>query len=164
MSPSTASELGAHPLFASLSPSALERISTFTSHVAFQPGDIILSEGGTAEVFYLLRRGKVALSAHAPGKGHLLVQTLGPGETLGLSWLFPPFLWQFDARAVELVEALAIDGPGLRDKLEGDPGLGYELLKRFTPVVLERLQQTRLRLLDLYGDRARADGHGLGQP
>jgi CRP/FNR family cyclic AMP-dependent transcriptional regulator len=164
MSPSIASQLGSHPLFTSLPPAALERIATCTSQVAFQAGDLILSEGGTAQVFYLLRQGRVALSAHAPGKGHLLVQTLGPGETLGLSWLFPPFLWQFDARAVEPVEALAIEGPCLRDKLEGEPGLGYELLKRFTPVVLERLQQTRLRLLDLYGNRASGNGHDLRLP
>jgi CRP-like cAMP-binding protein len=99
---------------------------------------------------YLLQRGRVALSAHAPGKGHLLVQTLGPGEVLGLSWLFPPFQWQFDARAVELVEAISLDGACVRAKLDDDPALGYQVLKRMTPVILERLQQTRLRLLDLY--------------
>ncbi|SRR5579875_25851 len=159
MSPSTASQLAAHPLFADLPPAAIGALSACASDVSFEPGELILTEGADAKTFYLLRQGKVALSAHAPGKGHLLVQTLGPGEALGLSWLFPPFLWQFDARAVERVEAFALDGPCLRAKLEGDPALGYELLKRFTPIVLERLQQTRLRLLDLYGNGTTSDGH-----
>jgi len=152
MSAPTASQLGEHPLLADLPLGALRRLAECASTVSFDPGAQILSEGAEASTLYLLREGKVSLSAHAPGKGHLLVQTLGPGEALGLSWLFPPFLWQFDGRAVGQVEAFAIDAACLRAELDGDPGLGYELLKRFTPVVLERLQQTRLRLLDLYGE------------
>jgi CRP-like cAMP-binding protein len=126
--------------------------------VTFSPGDLILCEGATAGTLYLLEQGRVALSAHSPGKGHLLVQTLGPGEVLGLSWLFPPYQWQFDARAVELVKGVALDGACLRSKIDGDPALGYELLKRITPVVLERLQQTRLRLLDLYSSTGSGNG------
>jgi CRP-like cAMP-binding protein len=149
---SASSRLSQHPLFAGVAPQTVEAVSAHARDVAFEAGRPILSEGGVAGTLYLLQSGKVALSTRAPGKGNLLVQTLGPGEVLGLSWLFPPFQWRFDAYAVEPVEAVAIDGPGLRSCLEDDPPFGYQLLKRITPLVLDRLQQTRVRLLDLYNE------------
>jgi len=152
MGVSTLSQLSEHPLFAGLPRAAVERFSVYAESVNFEPGQLIFAEGAEAQTFYLLRVGKVALSARAPGKGLLLVQTLGPGDTLGLSWLFPPYRWQFDARPVEPVETFALDGPSMRSELDRDPVLGYHLLKRFTPIVLQRLQQTRLRLLDLYSN------------
>jgi CRP-like cAMP-binding protein len=139
-----------HPLFAGLPLATVERISLDAHNVAFDPGQVILSEGSPASALYLLEHGKVALSAHSPGKGHLLVQTLGPGEVLGLSWLFPPYKWRFDGYAVEFVEALAVDGVRLRARIEEDPVLGYQVIKRIAPLILERLQKTRAQLLDLY--------------
>ena len=149
--------LAAQPLLRGLPQAFLERSSTFTSQIEAFAGDIIFEEGAPADTLYILLDGKVALSTHAPGKGHLLVQTLGPGELLGLSWLFAPYRWQFRARAVEAVRALAVQGAALRAALDSDPALGYEVLKRVTPVVLQRLMQTRLRLLDLYSGST-ADG------
>ena len=75
---------------------------------------------------------------------------LMPGEVLGLSWLFPPYKWRFDGHAVEFVEALAVDGERLRARIDEDPVLGYQVIKRIAPLVLERLQQTRAQLLELY--------------
>jgi len=152
-------QLGQHPLFAHMPAEALERLSRSAQEVTFEGGRTILAEGERAGTLYLLRQGTVVLSTHAPGKGHLLVQTLGPGEVLGLSWLFPPFRWRFDARALEPVLALALDGLQVRRELDEDPVLGYQLLKRITPVILDRLQQTRVRLLDLYNSGPEADGH-----
>jgi CRP-like cAMP-binding protein len=149
---SVSSRLSQHPLFVDLSLSTVELISRYAHDVAFEPGQVILSEGGLAGALYLLQNGQVALSARSPGKGNLLVQTLGGGEVLGLSWLFPPFQWRFDAYALDFVEALAVEGPGLRASLDDDPVFGYQVLKRVAPIVLQRLQQTRLRLLDLYSD------------
>src|ERR1017187_1915093 len=98
---SASSRLLHHPLFAGLPLATVERISVDAHNVAFDPGQVILSEGSPANTLYLLQHGKVALSAHAPGRGHLLVQTLGPGEVLGLSWLFPPYKWRVAGHARE---------------------------------------------------------------
>jgi len=70
---------------------------------------------------------------------------------LGWSWLFPPYRWHFGASAVETTLALELDGPGVRSLCEHDPALGYLLVSRFMGLVVERLQATRLRLLDLWG-------------
>jgi CRP-like cAMP-binding protein len=93
----------------------------------------------------------VALETFVPTRGAVTIETLDPGEVVGWSWLFPPHRWHFDARALSLVRATIFDGACLRGKCEADPQLGYDLMSRFAQVVVERLQQTRQRLLDVYG-------------
>jgi CRP/FNR family cyclic AMP-dependent transcriptional regulator len=144
--------LAEHPFFSGLEARYIQLIVGCASNVRFHAGEYIYREGEAAHQFYLIRHGKVALEIFAPGRGPLTIQTLGPGEVLGWSWLVPPYQKQFDARAVELTRALAFDGACIRAKCEEDPKLGYELLKRFAQIMGERLQATRLQLLDLYGN------------
>jgi len=73
---------------------------------------------------------------------------------VGLSWLIPPWRWTYDARAIDDTRAIAIDALCLRQKCEADHDLGYEMMKRFMPVVIQRLQATRLQILDVYGTHA----------
>ena len=73
------------------------------------------------------------------------------GEVFGWSWLFPPYRWHFDVQALDLTRALVFDGQCLRAKCEADHDLGYALMQRFAQVIVQRLQATRLQLLDLYG-------------
>ena len=87
----------------------------------------------------------------APGRGTVTFQTVGAGEILGVSWLIPPYRWTYDARAIELTRAIGIDAACLRGKCEADHDLGYEMMKRFMPVLIQRLQATRLQILDVYG-------------
>ena len=89
----------------------------------------------------------------APGQQPVVFATLGEGEIVGAAWLVPPYRWTFDARAVELVRAIGIDAACLRGKSEADHHLGYEMMKRFMPVVVKRLLETQLQLLDVYGKR-----------
>ena len=109
-----------------------------------------------ADTFYVIRRGRVSIDVHAPGRGAEVIETVGPGSVVGWSWLVPPYRWTFDARALDDVGAIAIDGACLRAKALADPAFGFALLSRVSAVLLERLQATRLRLLDLY--RGRDDG------
>ena len=81
-----------------------------------------------------------------------MIETIEAGEVVGWSWLFPPYRWHFDARALTPIRATAFDGACLRGKCDDDPALGYDLMSRFAQVMIERLQWTRLRLLDVYGD------------
>lgn len=144
--------ISAHGLLSGLAPEAIELIAGCARNVAFRTDVYLLEEGAPATTFYLLRRGHVALEVNRTGRGSLVIETIGPGGALGWSWLFPPFVYHFDARALEEVGAVAIDGECLRAKAEADPAFGYGLIKCFAAVMLERLQATRLRLLDIYGD------------
>jgi CRP/FNR family cyclic AMP-dependent transcriptional regulator len=142
-----------HPLLAGLPGDTIDHVAGCARNVVFGAGELLLSEGEAADTLYLVRRGRVAIEIRGPGYGPLCVETLGPGDALGWSWLFPPYRWRFDARALEPVGALSVDGACLRAKAEADPAFGYELMKRVAAVTIERLQAARIRLLDLYGRR-----------
>jgi CRP/FNR family cyclic AMP-dependent transcriptional regulator len=148
-------ELTAHPFFAGLAPEYIGVLVGCSSNVHFDRDRYIMREGEPADTFYLIRHGKVALETHAPQGGPLVIETIEAGEALGWSWLFPPYRVHFSARALESVRAISLDGACLRGKCERDHDLGYALMQRFASVVIQRLQATRLQLLDLYAVPAR---------
>ena len=143
------------PLFAGMGSDRLELLAGCASNVRFEPGEVLFRQGDEANSFYVIRSGTVALETFVPAGGGMTIETIGGGEVVGWSWLFPPYRWHFDARALAQVRATSIDGACLRGKCDDDPALGYDLMRRFAQVMIERLQWTRLRLLDVYG---RGDG------
>lgn len=140
-----------HPFLAKLAETHLSLIVGCASNVVFKPGEFLFREGEEANAFYFIRSGKVVVETFIPQKGPIAIQTREGGEILGWSWLVPPYRWRFDARAVELTRAIALDGKCLRGKCEEDHDLGYEIMQRFALVIAERLEATRLQLLDVYG-------------
>ncbi|MDZ7267719.1 MAG: cyclic nucleotide-binding domain-containing protein [candidate division KSB1 bacterium] len=143
--------LAEHPFLKGMTPAQLQLLVGCASNVRFDPGQYIFREGEEANQFYIVRQGKVALEIVTPQRGSIIIDTLSNDEVLGWSWLLPPYHWHFNARALELTRAIALDGKCLRNKCESDHDLGYELLKRFVHLIEQRLQATRLQLLDLYG-------------
>ncbi|MEJ2721542.1 MAG: cyclic nucleotide-binding domain-containing protein [bacterium] len=144
--------LAEHPFLKDLDPPYLKLIAGCASNVRFNKGDFIFREEDEADRFYLIRHGLVALDVFVPQRGPVTIDTIQAGDVLGWSWLFPPYSWHFDARAVQLTRAVAFDGKCLREKCDKDVALGYELVKRFAQVIMQRLQSARLQLLDIYGD------------
>lgn len=143
--------LAQHPFFQDLDPAYRELIVGCAGNVRFRAGEFLFHEGEAANRFYLIRHGRVALQVFIPGQGPATLATIEAGEVLGWSWLFPPYRWHFDAQAIDLVRAVGFDGECLRGKCEADHGLGYTLMQRFARIMVQRLQATRLQLLDLYG-------------
>jgi len=142
--------LSSQPFLAGLTPAQLDKLSYWTRKSTFHAGTRLFEEGQRADRFWLLREGHVTLDTHVPGQGTQIVETLGPHAVLGWSWLFPPYRWHFSASAVETTLAVELDGPGVRELCARDHELGYELMRRFVEVVVQRMQATRVRLLDLY--------------
>lgn len=147
--------LAVHPFFEGFEPRYMQLITGCASNIRFDAGEYIFHEGDAASHFYIVREGKVALETFAAQRGPITIETIEAGEVLGWSWLFPPYRWHFDARVVEPVRAIALDGVCLRTKGEADHDLGYELAKRVAQIIMQRLQATRLQLLDVYGVRTR---------
>jgi CRP/FNR family cyclic AMP-dependent transcriptional regulator len=139
------------PIFAGFDPAFAELLAGCSTTDGFDRGEMIFREGDPANTFWLIRHGRVAIELHSPSRGGLSIETLEPGDVLGWSWLFPPYRWHYDARALEDVRAIAVDGACLRGKCDDDPAFGYDLMRRFSAVMVDRLQATRLRLLDIYG-------------
>lgn len=142
--------LAQHPFFEGLPQPHLELLTGCATNVVFKPGEYILREGGPADHFYIIRQGRVAIETNIPNRGAVVVESLEKGDILGWSWLFPPYRWHFDGRALELTRALALDGACLRGKIEADHNLGFDFFRRFSQVMMDRLQATRLQMLDIY--------------
>ncbi len=143
----TAAALAAHPFLHGMSRDQLGVLAEAASDVRFPPRHRLLEEGGSAARFWLIQSGYVALDLHVPGEGRVRVETIGMGELLGWSWLFPPFKWTFGAVTVGSVEAFEFDGRAVRARCAADPELGYELTQRLARVIAQRLQATRIKLI-----------------
>lgn len=143
-----------HPFFHRLEPAYLQEIALHCEQRSFEAGKYIFKEGRTAAGFYLILHGQIALEIHDPGHDPLLIQTLVDEDLMGWSWLFPPYRWHFDARAVSPVRLLVFDAGWLRQQIEADPKFGYLFMARVGEIILDRLQATRLQLLDIHSQTA----------
>jgi CRP-like cAMP-binding protein len=141
----------ATPVLDVLPTGSRERLLRLGREVSFPADSLIFEEGGRADRFWIIRGGSVALSLHVPGRRPPTIETLGPGDLLGWSWLFPPYEWHLGAEARSLVRADEFDAATVRVLCGEDLVLGYALAQAVAGVVADRLKATRLRLLDLYG-------------
>jgi len=150
----TAGALASHPFLHGMSHDQLGVVAEAASDVTFPARHRLFEDGGNATRFWLIQSGHVSLDLHVPGEGPVVIDTIGMGELLGWSWLFPPFKWAFGAVAATTVEAFEFDAPAVREACVADPGLGYELNQRITRVLAKRLQSTRIRLISGSGRSA----------
>jgi CRP/FNR family cyclic AMP-dependent transcriptional regulator len=141
-----------HPFLNGVDSKHVNLIVACASNVVFKAAEYIFREGEEANTFYFIRSGKIVVETFVPQKGSILIRSCDAGEILGWSWLVPPYKWHFDARAIEVTRAIALDGKCLRGKCEEDHDLGYEIMKRFALITAERLEATRLQLMDIYGE------------
>lgn len=146
----TATELGEHAFLRGMPDRQLAVLSRACWVSPLRAGARLFGEGDPAHRFWLIRSGHVALDVHSPGRPPLIVETLGEGDLLGLSWLVPPYEWQFGATAIHDTLTYELNAMAVRAACEADPGLGYELLRRVMAAASSRLQSTRVRMLDLY--------------
>jgi CRP/FNR family cyclic AMP-dependent transcriptional regulator len=142
--------IASHPFWKGLNPSYLRLLQEVAISERFEPGQPIFLEGQPADRFCLVQTGQVRLDAFVLGRGTVTIQTLSAGAVLGWSWLYPPHRWHFSAHANEVTELIIFDAKFLRDESESNHDFGYELFRRISSVVVERLQETRLLLTDFY--------------
>ncbi|KUY61023.1 MULTISPECIES: cyclic nucleotide-binding domain-containing protein [unclassified Burkholderia] len=143
--------LAEHPFFAGFDARHLEIVQGCVSNRRCEVDQYVLREGEPADEFYLIRHGRIALEISSPGRKPVVVETIGAGEIVGASWLISPYRWMFDARALELTRLIGIDAACLREKCKRDHDFGYQMMKRFLPILAKRLHATRMQILDVYG-------------
>jgi CRP/FNR family transcriptional regulator, cyclic AMP receptor protein len=141
--------IAGHAFFRGLNETQLHALAGCAMQTEFRREELIFRQGDVANRFYLIVEGRVALESNQPGDGTIRIQTLGAGDTLGWSWLFPPHVWRFSARALAPTQAIFFYGTWLREQFDQHPGLGDELMKRTAQVVVERLQATQLQLVEI---------------
>ncbi len=140
-----------HPFLQDLDKTSIALMAGCAKNVAFDQDTYIIHEGQSADQFFLIRNGAVALESYAPGRDPVVFCTLKSCDFLGVSWLAPPYRWQYDARALEPVRAIGFDADCLRKKCDANTAMGYALMKRFVPSLMQRLQAARLQMMDIYG-------------
>jgi len=140
-----------HPFCRDMDENHLQLMVGCASNLRVDAGQFIFHEGDPANELYLIRSGRVSLEFFAAERGVISILTLGEGDPMGWSWLVPPYRWKFDARALDLTRALVFDGECIRKKCEQDYKLGYDLMRKSVAIVEQRLEATRLQLLNLYG-------------
>lgn len=142
------SRIAANPFFAGL---AADRIDLLAAHAVSRhlgQDDILFRYGDPADRFYVIVSGRISVEVAALEGPSLQLQSLEAGEVLGWSWLIPPYTWSFQARADEDAEVLEFDGREIRAKCESDPQLGFELIKRFSGLMSERLHFARQKMME----------------
>lgn len=143
-----AATIAEHRLFKDLAPQYLALLAEVAMFKEFAADEVIFREGDPANRFYLILDGEVALESAPRDRPPVVLQTIGRDDVLGWSWLFPPYYWHFDARATEPTKAIFFYGTWLRENCERDRDFGYEMMKRMSAVMIERLQATRRKLAE----------------
>ena len=143
-----AARIAAQPFFQGLGAPHLKLLGDCAMATTFVREQVVFREGDLANRFYLIETGKVALEFRTSAGRLVLVETIGAGELLGWSWLFPPYRWHFEARALEETSAVFFYGTRLRAFCDEDHRFGYELLKRMAEVAIKRLESTRKNFLE----------------
>jgi len=142
-------------MFRNLSPEQIKAIAELGEDVEFPDGRALMIEGGLADAFFLIRDGFAAVETQTPA-GPITIETLHNADPVGWSWLVEPYLNYFDVHSRGLTRAIRFDAATLRQRCAEDPQLGYELMRSFTSVIVERLHATRLQLLSIYARTATA--------
>ena len=151
--------LAATRIFRNLTPEQVDVVADSGQDVEVPDGRAMMIEGDPADSFFLIRDGFVALQTQSPA-GLITIETLHNGDPVGWSWLFEPYLVHFDARSRGVTRAIRFDAAALRRRCEEDSQLRHELMRSFASVTVERLNATRLQLLDAY---CRAGGARAGR-
>ncbi|HMP75392.1 MAG TPA: cyclic nucleotide-binding domain-containing protein [Kiritimatiellia bacterium] len=138
-----------HPLFKGIDAGATDWLVSCALAREYEAGDFILRVGKPADHLYLIAKGRVSIEAPPAGdKGAIIIQTLADGDTVGWSWMLPPYTWNLDARAMARTVAIAIDAAKLRERLETDTALAAKLYRRFSEVMLQRIHGMRKQLYE----------------
>jgi CRP/FNR family transcriptional regulator, cyclic AMP receptor protein len=154
MDSASAPALAGHQFTHGMPADYVAALSGAAKHVRMPARHRLFDEGGTADRFWLIQAGQIALDMHVPGRGRVVIEALGMGDVIGWSWLYPPYQWRLGAIAMRPTQAFEVDGPAVREMCAADAGFGFELTRRFLLVVVSRLQATRTRLLDISGQPA----------
>jgi CRP-like cAMP-binding protein len=142
--------LPTHSFFATMTEQQVAALQPGAQRFEAQPNTLLIREGSPADSFYLIEAGRIAIELPLPGRAPNRLQVVGPNESVGWSWLIPPYQWEFDARVIDPTSGVRFDAAWLRGQCDSDPALGVAVLKKVLRMVAFRLTATRLQLVDLY--------------
>lgn len=155
MSPQNILLLKQHPFVQGLHDDYQNILQHLVVKETYVQNQVLFQEGERADRFFLIHQGELSIEILNPGQGLLPIQTVGAKEIVGWSWFFPPHYWTFHGRAKKDLQVFSLEGSSLKKECESYPAFGFELVKRLTQTMVDRLKSTRLQILDIYGIRGK---------
>ena len=140
--------LRAHSFTLGLDETYLKMLVPLAEVRAYNAGERIITAGEPAQACFLVRDGRVSVEVRQENGNVTVLQYLTGSHVLGWSWLVEPHRWCFDATAQALTRVIVLDAAALREQMAADHEFGYWMYRRFTEVCAERLQATRVQLLE----------------
>jgi len=141
----------ASDLLSRLDDKDFDLFESLSAELTLVPDEQLFKEHDEARRFFIIEDGIMALEAIRPARPATTIQTLGPGDLLGLSWRLTPHRWMWTARAVTDVRLAVFDAAIMRAACEFDKDLDRLMWEIVAREASKRLHHTRLQLLDLYG-------------
>lgn len=141
-------ELEGHEFFAELDGEVLDFLAANARERELKEDEVVHRYDAPAEHFFLVQEGRITVEVAAIEGPPLELQNLGEGGILGWSWLIPPYRWSFQARAETAGRVLEFDGRAIREHCDANPAFGYQILKRFSRLMSERLQFAREKMME----------------
>lgn len=140
-------------ILAALSEQQLNTLQPHAHDVSLDIDQVLFRADDAADQFYVIVSGLITLELEVAAGPSMIVGSVGEGDLLGLSWLFPPYVWKWTARATAPTELVAFDAAAVRDLMDADHELGYRIVMAVAAQMKSRLTGVRLQLMDLYGSR-----------
>ncbi|MEV6663918.1 cyclic nucleotide-binding domain-containing protein [Streptomyces nigra] len=135
-------------LLTALPPPQRERLMELARETSFAEDTRIFEAGGTADRFWVIRSGAVTLDQQVSPLQRITVASLGAGDLLGWSWLFPPYRWDFGAEAFSPVRAYEFEAAAVLRLCDEDTALGLTLVRYVAEILAHRLEMTRGQLME----------------
>ncbi len=136
------------PVFSGMNDQHLDSLASAAHEIQVENGTCLFRSGEPASKFYLLIEGEISIEIPAVSGPTLQVQRLTPVRVLGWSWLLPPFKWSFNAVAETGSTLLEFDGKAVLEQCESDPAFGFDVVKRFSGLMAERLEAAHRKMME----------------
>ncbi len=145
-------ELQRLPIAEELGKTRLERMADVATLEEYPPGKLLFREGEPADDPRIIISGLISLMINVPHQGEMVVNTVSDGELLGFSALLSRHRWRSSARVSQTTRCLRFQGEALRQLMELDHELGYQILRVAFRVATQRMGDGFLQILDVFGD------------
>ena len=139
-------------VFQNLTEDQLKKIAALSSEKGYSVGTVLYREGDPADKFYVVQEGKVTLvmkSDLGPNKPPLqvTVDVITKGESMGWSGIVEPYFFTLSCLCIDDSKLIEINAPKLRELLENDKTLGFQVMKSIAKLIASRLTHTRIILV-----------------
>ena len=131
-------------LFDTLEEHQLNALLSNSSVKSYSQGETIFQQGEEAKQLYVLIQGEVDLTVRAQEEiGFMTSKIEKEGAVFGTPSLMEPFRYNVTAKCLKPTKVLAVEADHIRKKIEEDPRMGVEIMRKLATIYFNRLNELR---------------------